>query len=533
MKNSKAMLLLGTMFKATSSLNTLKYSKDKKKRGQIIGTAVGYALIYLLIIAYGAGSSYGVGTMGMGDSIPALTVISLFAVGFIFTLLKSNGYLYNFKEYDMLMSMPFEIKTIISCKFMYMYIKSLGLPYALSVSMMVGYGLSVKPAFYVYPCWLIISLFLPLIPTVLASAIGSIVASVGHGNRFQKMIQTVLIFALVIFSFMIRFIIESIVRDSKGEEILEQISGVSDATGNYYPPANWFRMAIVDGNILAMIAIILVSVVIFVAYYTIISKVYKKLNSRLSANAVHKTKGEIKFSKKSVVRCIAIKEVRRLFASVTYMTNLGIGPLMVVIMGVASLFFPASKVIETLFQGAPIEPEKIVPAIPFVIYFFTGMMSTTCVTPSLEGKNYWIIKSMPIKPADVYRGKMLFNLYVEVPFSVFSVSCLCFCFRTDILTWLVQVLLVTALCLFSTSFGMILGIKHMKLEWENEIEVIKQGTAVGFYIMINMFLTMAAGAAAVIGSFTINSNIIQLGIAVIYVIIALICYRIVIKKPLK
>ena len=37
-------LLLKTLLLSTSQINILKYCKDKKKRGRIIGTAVAYAL---------------------------------------------------------------------------------------------------------------------------------------------------------------------------------------------------------------------------------------------------------------------------------------------------------------------------------------------------------------------------------------------------------------------------------------------------------------------------------------------------------
>ena len=37
---------------------------------------------------------------------------------------------------------------------------------------------------------------------------------------------------------------------------------------------------------------------------------------------------------------------------------------------------------------------------------------------------------------------------------------------------------------------MVCGVKHIKLEWENEVEVIKQGTAVLIYLLPNMFVVV-------------------------------------------
>ena len=46
------------------------------------------------------------------------------------------------------------------------------------------------------------------------------------------------------------------------------------------------------------------------------------------------------------------------------------------------------------------------------------------------------------------------------------------------------------LCAFSTAWGCVCGVKHMRLDWENEIEVIKQGSAVAIYMLPNMFVVM-------------------------------------------
>ena len=56
----------------------------------------------------------------------------------------------------------------------------------------------------------------------------------------------------------------------------------------------------------------------------------------------------------------------------------------------------------------------------------------------------------------------------------------------------------------------------MKLEWENEIEVIKQGTAVIIYLLPNMFICMAL----IVG-------IIFLGMGIDHKLLAAVCILIV------
>ena len=46
------------------------------------------------------------------------------------------------------------------------------------------------------------------------------------------------------------------------------------------------------------------------------------------------------------------------------------------------------------------------------------------------------------------------------------------------------------LCAFSTAWGCVCGIRHIRLDWDNEIEVIKQGADVAIYMLPNMFVVM-------------------------------------------
>ncbi|MBQ7679359.1 MAG: hypothetical protein IJT34_05875 [Butyrivibrio sp.] len=37
-------------------------------------------------------------------------------------------------------------------------------------------------------------------------------------------------------------------------------------------------------------------------------------------------------------------------------------------------------------------------------FVFIGMMATTACSPSLEGKNYWILQSLPLEKKTIYQG---------------------------------------------------------------------------------------------------------------------------------
>ena len=47
---------------------------------------------------------------------------------------------------------------------------------------------------------------------------------------------------------------------------------------------------------------------------------------------------------------------------------------------------------------------------PLIIAALLSMSCTSAVSLSLEGKNLWIIQSVPVEPSAVFKAKMLFNL---------------------------------------------------------------------------------------------------------------------------
>ena len=73
---------------------------------------------------------------------------------------------------------------------------------------------------------------------------------------------------------------------------------------------------------------------------------------------------------------------------------------------------------------------------------------------------------------------------------IFSTLCLCISAKVPLVDSVLYLILGFALCAFSTAWGCVCGVRHMRLDWENEIEVIKQGAAVTVYILPNLFVTM-------------------------------------------
>ncbi len=521
---SKDRILLRCLLLSTSSRNIYRHCKDKKKRGKIVGAMIGQTILYLMLMAYCVLNCIGYGHFGLAGSIPVMCATVIVALSFIFTFFKTNGYLFNFKEYDMIMSLPFTSKSIVACKFLYMYIKSLPWYLSVSVSMLAGYAYYVRPPLAVYPVWILLTFVLPVIPMVAASFLGFIIARIGSGFRNKTIIQTVLTMIFIIFVMFSRFFIEDMLRNDKTEDVLSSMSAATDSAGKVFLPIDWFRGAVADLRISDMLLLIGVSLILFEVVFMLVGRSYRKINSALRSHAARRSFVMSERKRRSVLNAIAFKEFKRMTGSTVYLTNGALGVIMCLVGGIVVLFLNLDKIIRPVLKDAPFTMEMLYPVIPLVIYFLIGMVATTVFTPSLEGKNYWIVQSLPISRKTLYQGKMLFNLYMTVPVTVFATAALCISARAGVVNTLLFIVTGILLCLFSTAWGCVCGIKHMRLDWENEVEVIKQGAAVTIYLLPNMFINMGLMVGVVALGTVVSPILISLGLMAAVAVLAALSY---------
>ena len=522
---NNGIVLLKALLLSTSRWNIYRHTTDKKKRRRIVGNTVGVLCLYGMVMAFCIAMCMGYGRYGMINASPVLCALTISLLSFVFTLFKTNGYLFNFREYDMLMSLPFDARTVAGCKFLYMYLQSLPWYLSIALSMLIGYGIYARPSWVVWPVWLVLSLLLPVIPMLGAAFLGFLIARISAGFRRTNIVQTVLTLAFVLYCFALRFIVEDVFRNDRVQATLETASRMTGDTARVYLPAKWFSDAVTQLNVPAMLLLAGVSAVLFTVVFAVVGRSYRQINSALKSHAASRGFRMTAQRQRHPVVAIAFKELRRFTGSTAYMVNGGLGEILAALVGVVTLVIGPDRIIHVVTRGAPVDSAMLRPAIPFIVYFFIGMVATTACSPSLEGKNYWIVQSLPIEKKTLYQGKMLFNLALTVPFMAFATLCLCVSARVPFADTALYLLLGLALCAFSTAWGCVCGIRHMRLDWENEIEVIKQSAAVAIYMLPNMFVVMGLTVLAVVLGLRMDHRLLALLFTLAAALLAALSYR--------
>ena len=498
MMQSNTKLLLNTLRLSSGLSNRRKYEKDPKKRKKLSGGYVGIVALYFTLVMYSFSISAALSLLRLAHVIPLLCALTISLISFITTIIKVNGYLFAFKDYDMLMSLPISTKTVVASKFIYMYTKSLPWVLCISVTSLFGYifgtGFNVLTAVE----WLVLTLFVPLFPMILAAVIGTVFAKIGSLSKHKSLLQTILTFAFILLCFCSRYIIEAFFTPKKQAAAFAKLNDSVNNFSKYVFNAKFFGEAIVDRKISSALLLIGLSVLLAELFFLAVSAFYKDINSRLMSSVSGKKYRISTMKNHSVLNALVFKELRRMTGSTIYITNSMFGHLLTLMFSVAALFIDMDKLIGIVTSGAPVSKESLIPLIPFIIHFMLGMISTTCMSLSLEGKNFWIIQSLPIKKETMIHAKMLFNLYLTVPFTILGNMCLSIACKAGVATSIMSCVCGVALTILATVWGSVCNLKHLNLDWENEVEVVKQGASVLIYMFPSMIVTIIFAVIAFI-----------------------------------
>lgn len=438
----------------------------KKKWGaKQVFLAAMYGILLAMLASYSFGLSFGLGFLNMEKLVPGCAVVVPGLVIFFFTMLKTNGIMFGYKDYDMLMALPVPTRTVIASRFLLLYLFHLGITAFVLVPMGVGYFLWAEKSVLAVVMWMLGILLVPLIPTVAATlaSFGSTAVIPEEGFTPEQI-------------------------GAVGEMLSEEIYRM-------YPPARWFSGGILSGNVLLFLLFAGTSAGFYLLFVLLVSKNYKKMNTGLMT---HRTKGNYKVGKvtaKSPVTAICQKEARRFFGSTTYCVNMGIGVLMSLLFAVAACFATDEKLVQML--GMQIPEQIFQGAVPLLVGVLAMMTCTTSVSMSLEGKNLWILKSLPIAKEDIYKGKIRFNLMLQIPVSLISAALLAVRFHYTGAAILLLFAYPVAAAFAGSVWGLFINLKLPVYDWMNEMTVIKQSASSLCGILFGMVLTIPFLAAVV------------------------------------
>ena len=411
--------LLSVRFRAMLAAFTAQ-ARQKKKKSKGMMVLFGVLYVYVAVVIAGvmcmmfgnlAGPYHQAGLDWLYFSMAGLMGLAFSVFGGVF---MTQNQLYDAKDNDLLLSMPIPPRYILMSRM----IPLLGLD-------LVFCGIVMVPAFVMYAIaagFNGVNLLLQLVGMLgvcfLSQAICCLLGWGLHWLlcRVNKSLASVI--------YMIAFLGIYFSLYSRAGSIMNAMALGGESIGNALKSWVWPLYALgmgSMGSIIYLAAFLVICAVCFGAVYWLLSKTFLRAATfRRSGKRRALDMSGVKTG--SAAQAIVGKEWRHFLGSPVYLTNVGLGVIMTFALTVAGVLFRGKLMAvmeEMTRQGLDIR--AYLPLVICVLLgFLVSMMFFSAPSVSLEGKNLWILRSMPVSSREILAAKLRFHLLLSTPVTVLA-----------------------------------------------------------------------------------------------------------------
>jgi len=451
-----------------------KKSKESGYGGLVLFVIImsGVSFMYSIMIAGG------LEVFNSLEILPPLFMAFTSLTSLITTIFKVKGTIFGFRDYDMVMSLPISTAGIVASRVFFLYAINMVFAAIIMIPALLVYGVMAQPGILFVLNSIVTLFFIPLVPIILASVLGTVIAYVASKFRYRNFFQIVL--SLLLF---VGFMLLSINTGDTGQKIAQMSRILTEKINAYYPLAALYTKAVIHYDVTAMLSFIGISVLTFLLYTIGIGRCFKWLNTKMLTGITGMKFKMEELKTNSPFSALFRKEMKRFFTTPTYVLNTGFGVILLTL-GAVALLFITSPLADLLNLHFKIEELLSMPQFagmlgdfaPVAISFFMIMSSTTMASISLEGKQLWILKSLPVSIKTIFRAKIAFNLAIVSPILVDTVI-ISFALNYDLFQGLLILLMAVVYALFISMFGLLVNLKFPNFHWTSETIVVKQSAA--------------------------------------------------------
>ena len=469
-------------------------AKHNKARSR--GMTIAYLVLFVLIMVGLLGGMFA----GLASSICA--PLSEMGMGWLYYLLMGgiavllgcfgsvfNTYsgLYLAKDNNLLFSLPIPVDAIMVSRLLTVYLMGLMYSACVMIPAMVVSWIQVGADFPRVLGGLVTLLDVSMIVMVLSCLLGYVVARISlklkNKGILTALIAVVFLGGYYFISYQFNKLINELIRNA------QQIGG--QIQGSARPLYLFGRMG--EGNGEAMLIWTAGCAAAMGLTWFILRRSFLKIATSTGAvkTAVYKEK---RVSRKSVPGALLSRELRRFTGSATYMLNCGLGILFLLLAG-AAILWRGDQLIGVLAQA--MGGDTAVMILCAGLCMAGAMIDTAAPSVSLEGKNLWIVQSLPVEPWQALRAKLHMQLLLAgIPMLAAALCGAAVIGRMKDVspaTVVLFVLLPLGCELLLACWGLFWGIRKANLRWSSEIYPIKQSMPVFLSLFGGFLLSLMIG----------------------------------------
>ncbi len=441
------------------------------------GTSVLFAVLFVYVAAMMGFIFYQVAdflceplvSVNLGWLYFALMALIATTFGVLGSVFTASSALYQAKDNELLLSMPISPAKILFVRMTGIYLMTLLFEAVIMVPTEMVYIQTAGFSALSLICGILILFVLPLFAVILACLLGWVVALISSRMHRKNIITVVLSLGFLAAYFYVYMNASTLL-----QMILVSSEAVSQKVKMILYPLYQMGLA-AGGNLLAFFIFTGIMLLLFGVMYYVLFRTF--LNIATTNRGAAKVKYRRKKMKAGIVEgALLYKEWKRLIGSASYLLNCCLGAFMLLIGSVFILF--KGKELFSLLEMI----SGLADAIPLLACLFVSMMTCTnyltAPSVSLEGKNIWLMQSMPVTSWQVLKAKLHLHVMVNVIPAMIAVICIELVILPNLAMAVLIPLFTIVFIGFNAAYGLWMNLKKPNLDWSSEAVVVKQSASV-------------------------------------------------------
>jgi ABC-2 type transport system permease protein len=443
-----------------------------------------FFLMFLVLFSSVIEPFFSAGIGWMYFAILALLETGLCVISTIFT---ASAQLFGARDNELLLAMPIKPSAILISRLLVILTFEYG--FALLVSLpafllWLSHGYATAPGIVFFITgFVLLPLLAMSIALLLAWLLGVITSRLRHKNIFTLALSVGFLLAYFYFYANIQTYIADLV--TRGAELAQ-------AFRRGLPPFYAYGRGVAEGDVIRWLLFVLWAALPFTVAVFLLSINYRKVltTNRGSVKTVYREK---KTKAAGGLSALVRKNLAHYWSKPNVVLNSSIGSLFFL---VAAVFVIVKRTdiltyVSMLSPALGNLPPVVLAAVVLVFLNSTNNLSSSLI--SLEGRNLWITKSIPVAPGKVILSKLCTHLLISgLPCLVASISAAAVLAVTP-LDWLIVILLPQASGALIATGGLVINLHFPKFDWTNEVYVVKQSLSAMITVFGSMVMVIVIG----------------------------------------
>ncbi len=480
-------------------LNTFYFQNRKTGKMRSRGGIIGMIVLFIFVFASVGFAFYGMGVL-LADTFIAMGLdwlyfalmgtVSVF-LGVFGGVFNTYAGLYHAKDNEMLLAMPIPPSKILFARMTGVYAMGLLYEALVLVPAIICYWV-MKPLTVlnvVFPVLLVFIIgFLVL---ALTCALGWVVALISSKLKNKAFVTVLLTLVFMGVYYFVYFRLNILL-----QQIVQNAEAIGESVRRIYPMYLLGRAG--AGEILPMLAFTAICTAFLVLTYFILSKTFVKIVTTKQTEKKAEYRESKKTKASSADSALLRRELKHFISSPTYMMNTGLGLIILPVLGVIALV-KASDAEELIEMGKMMLPEigELLPVFAVsVVCMLISMNGITAPSVSLEGKNIWIVQSMPLDPWQVLQSKQKTHIYLNAIPVIIATTAIGIVINADYSRIALMNICALVYVMFISALGLFMNLLKPNLTWTNETVPVKQSMSVMVVIFGGWIIAAGFGAGA-------------------------------------